>query len=80
MAKRGSEVAEKWRNGVEVTLWEDLGSWEWYNSHDPEDYYTGIFICEDGTKDVIDYDGVFELPAEVVMALELNGYNLDKLG
>ena len=31
--------------------------------------------CEDGTKELRDYDGVFELPLEAIELLQENGFN-----
>lgn len=33
--------------------------------------------CEDGTKILRDYDGVFELPAEAIELLKENGFNTE---
>ena len=63
---------------VEVTLWPDLGSWEFFESKSG-DYVSGCFICLDDSKVVIDYDGVFELPQVVKQALIDEGYDLSQL-
>lgn len=46
--------------------------WEY---DDEEDYMSGNFIVEDNT--VIDYDGCFELPQEVVDEMIRLGYKID---
>lgn len=33
--------------------------------------------CEEGTKTLRDYDGVFELPAEAIELLKENGFNTE---
>lgn len=47
-------------------------TWEY---DDEEDYMSGNFIVEDNT--VIDYDGCFELPKEVVDEMIRLGYKID---
>ena len=50
------------------------GTWEYQDGDDEETYISGCFIL-DG-KTVIDYDGCYELPKEVVLALAME-YDID---
>lgn len=65
-------------DGIEVTMWPDLGSWECYD--DREGFYcSGTFWCLNDSKQVVDYDGVFELPDAVKKAFVKWGYDLSLL-
>lgn len=64
---------------VEVIIWRDLESWEYYYKP-TEEYFSGTFFVDiDRPKVVVDYDGVFELPKEVRFALTLLGYDISEL-
>ena len=67
----------KFDNGAWVKLDIDgeYGSWEYQDEDDEETYMEGG-IWFDG-KQIEDYDGCFELPEEVVAALNELGYSLD---
>jgi len=47
---------------------------EWDVSELEENEYIGIW-CDEGTKTICDYDGVFEAPKEVIELLEENGFD-----
>lgn len=54
------------------------GSWEYQSDEDDgETYLNGMLWIEDGV--VVDYDGCFELPEEVKIALEELGIRTDQL-
>lgn len=64
--------------GFEVTIWPELGSWECYDDRDGF-YCSGTFWCLNESKQVVDYDGVFELPDAVKAAFVKWGYDLSLL-
>ncbi|SDO12998.1 hypothetical protein SAMN04487900_11074 [Prevotella communis] len=68
----------KFDNGAWVKLDIDgeYGSWEYQEDEDDEETYMEGGIWFDG-KQIEDYDGCFELPEEVVAALNELGYSLD---
>ena len=68
----------KFDNGAWVKLDIDgeYGSWEYQEDDDDEETYMEGGIWFDG-KQIEDYDGCFELPEEVVAALNELGYSLD---
>ena len=61
-------------NGTWVGITPDDETWEYQEGDDEETYSSGCFILEG--KTVIDYDGCFELPKEVVLALATE-YDID---
>jgi hypothetical protein len=63
----GLEVNLHWRDGVPVCA-EIFG--------EREEHYAEIGLEFDG-KDLVDYDGVFELPAEVAEMLKEAGYRIE---
>lgn len=69
----------KFDNGAWVKLDIDgeYGSWEYQEDEDDEETYMEGGIWFDG-KQIEDYDGCFELPEEVVAALNELGYSLDE--
>ena len=51
------------------------GSWEYQSDEDdPETYSEGSLWFED--KKLVDYDGCYELPEEVILAIKELGYEL----
>ena len=64
----GLEVNLHWRDGVPVCA-EVFG--------EREEHYAEVGLWFDG-KDLVDYDGVFALPDEVIEMLEDAGYNVDE--
>ena len=68
----------KFDNGAWVKLDIDgeYGSWEYQEDEDDEETYMEGGIWFDG-KQIEDYDGCFELPEEVVAALNELGYSLE---
>lgn len=68
----------KFDNGAWVKLDIDgeYGSWEYQEDEDDEETYMEGGIWFDG-KQVEDYDGCFELPDEVITALNELGYSFD---
>lgn len=70
----------KFDNGVWVRLLpedgHECGSWEFQgDEEDEETYMSGGYTLDGNT--VYDYDGCFELPAEVIIAMADYGYNID---
>lgn len=61
-------------NGVEVKLFLDEQIWEWYNSRTDE-YLTGVYALEGSY--VIDYDGCYSAPKELLQTFKDAGYKLD---
>lgn len=62
-------------NDVWVGIRKLEGIWEYQESDDDETYLSGGFVV-DGNS-VIDYDGCFEIPREVVMALRELSYIIE---
>ena len=63
-------------NGSWVRLTPDEETWEFQgDEEDPETYMCGGYSVE-GNK-VWDYDGCFELPSEVFIAMSDYGYDID---
>ena len=58
-----------------VGIRKDSCSWEYQEDEDDESYLSGNFVV-DGCC-VIDYDGCYELPNSVCLALTDLGYTLD---
>lgn len=50
-----------------VAIDKSEGLWEYQEGDDEESYLSGGFVVDGGT--VIDYDGCFELPNVVILAL-----------
>ena len=61
-------------NGAWVGITPEDEIWEYQMQDDEDTYMSGSFTVEDNT--VIDYDGCYELPAEVIMALA-EEYDID---
>jgi len=62
---------------VRIILKEDSedGSWEFQSDEDDEETYSeGCLLFEN--KELIDYDGCYELPKEVEMAVNELGYKV----
>lgn len=65
-------------NGAEVVLFLQLGSWEYsQNPDDVDDYLCGTFEVENNA--IIDWDGCFDLPEEVVLAFNHFGYDTSNI-
>lgn len=62
-------------NGAWVGITPSEGTWEYQLDDDEDSYISGGFILEGNT--VIDYDGCYELPVEVILALGEESYDLD---
>lgn len=54
-------------NGVNVTIDFSHQTWEYDEDNDEDSYLSGIYVLDDDT--VIDYDGCYELPKEVMFVL-----------
>ena len=52
-----------------VAIDKSEGLWEYQEGDDEESYISGGFVVDGGT--VIDYDGCYELPKAVMLALAL---------
>ena len=50
-------------------------SWEYQEGDDDDSYISGNYVTDGNT--VIDYDGSFELPTQVILALSEFGYDID---
>ena len=50
-------------------------TWEFQQDDDEESYLSGSYITDLNT--VVDYDGVYGLPAEVIMALSDMGFDIE---
>ena len=69
----------KFDNGAWVCICagheDDSGSWEYQSDEDDEEtYYEGGLWFEG--KELVDYDGCFELPEEVAVAIKELGYKV----
>jgi len=53
------------------------GSWEYQRDEDDEETYLEGSLWLDGK--VVDYDGCYDLPTEVVLAIKECGYNVNDL-
>ena len=55
--------------------------WEFQADADDEDTYCSgnFYIDDEAPKLIIDYDGAFELPLQVIIALEHMGYNCNDI-
>ena len=62
-------------NGAWVCITPGEGTWEYQKGDDEDTYISGGYVVDGCT--VIDYDGCFELPKEVAIALTAKGYMLD---
>lgn len=57
----------EFNNGVSVRIFDIDEVWEYQEGDDSDSYLSGIYILDGDT--VIDYDGCFDLPDEVKIAL-----------
>ena len=73
--KNKENVEFKFDNGAWVSI--DSDTWECQSDEDDDESYCsgGLWFEE---KDLVDYDGCFELPKEVKIALIHLGYNLQE--
>ena len=62
-------------NDTWVGISPSSGSWEIQDGEDDETYMSGGYVVDGNT--VIDYDGCYELPAAVILALSEFGYDID---
>ena len=62
-------------NGTWVGITPSQETWEVQDGDDEETYMSGGYVVDGNT--VIDYDGCFELPKQVILALSEYGYNID---
>jgi len=60
---------------IKVNDAKNYGSFECYDVDDCETYYAegGLWFVN---KELVDYDGVFELPSQILDYLEDNGYDV----
>lgn len=63
-------------NGAEVVLFLQLGSWEYSKDLD-NDYLSGIYEVENNA--IIDWDGCFVLPEEVIYAFKQFGFDTSNI-
>lgn len=77
---RNERSAEfKFDNGVWVSIIigsDGKGSWEYHSDEDDEETYVEGGLWFEG-KEVVDYDGIYELPEEVKMAIRDMGYEIE---
>lgn len=64
-------------NGVWVGIMPEEQIWAYDRFDDPESYISGIYQLDRDT--VVDYDGVYQLPDEVIQAFRYVGYNVHLL-
>lgn len=62
-------------NEIWVAVDKQNGTWEFMEDNDEESYMSGCYYVEG--KNVVDYDGAYELPLEVRDLLENVGYQID---
>jgi len=62
-------------NDVWVGITPSEQTWEYQKGDDEDTYTSGGYVLDGCT--VIDYDGCFELPKEVMLALREESYDLD---
>lgn len=62
-------------NDVWVGITPAEQTWEYQEGDDDESYMSGGYTVDGCT--VIDYDGCFELPKEVILALAEENYEID---
>lgn len=72
----------KFDNGAWVKISIDdseSGSWEYQSDEEDEETYSegGLWFLLDEGKWLVDYDGCYELPEEVVIAIKDLGYKVD---
>ena len=71
----------KFDNGAWASVYIDTedgdGSWEYQSDEDDEETYSdgGLWFEE---KKVVDYDGIYELPEEVKLAIRDMGYEIEE--
>lgn len=63
-------------NGAEVVLFLQLGSWKYSRDQD-DDYISGTYEVENNA--IIDWDGCFELPEEVILAFIHFGFDTSNI-
>ena len=77
---RNERSAEfKFDNGAWVSIIigsDGKGSWEYQSDDDDEETYVEGGLWFEG-KEVVDYDGIYELPDEVKLAIRYMGYKID---
>lgn len=71
----------KFDNGAWVCVYsgdeDGDGSWEYQSDEDDEEtYFEGGLWFEE--KEVVDYDGIYELPKEVKLAIRDMGYEIEE--
>lgn len=74
-------VAPRVKRTMDFTVCVENGR-GWYEVYDEEsggeDFYAEGCLIFNG-KELIDYDGIFELPAEILDKLDEHGYNVDDM-
>jgi len=72
----------KFDNGAWASVYIDTedgdGSWEYQSDEDDEETYSEGGLWFEG-KELVDYDGCYELPQEVAMAVKELGYDVTDL-
>lgn len=64
------DVDESW-----VAITPGSHCWEYEENNDDDTYVSGNFVTDGNT--VIDYDGIYDLPVAVILALSALGYDID---
>lgn len=64
------DVDESW-----VAITPGSHCWEYEKNNDDDTYVSGNFVTDGNT--VIDYDGIYDLPVAVILALSALGYDID---
>ena len=77
--KRSTEF--KFDNGAWVCVYagyeDGTGSWEYQSDEDDEETYSEGGLWFEG-RELVDYDGCFELPEEVKLALQELGFKMEE--
>lgn len=60
---------------VWVAITPSSHSWEWEKDNDDDTYVCVNYVTDGNT--VIDYDGIYELPVAVILALSDMGFDID---
>lgn len=70
----------KFDNGAwaKIDIDGESGSWEYQEDEDDEETYSEGGLWFEG-KELVDYDGCYELPEEVALAVRELGYHVEDL-
>ena len=77
LISQNSEVSANFDNGAWAGIDTANQTWEYQSDADDEETYCSGAYLVDAAYTVYEYDGIFELPPEVVMLLMKHGYAID---